>query len=96
MTKLYDGTKCIGKVEHTTNLDHWDGNNYTSGSTGKHLGIGQLKDGRYYLCYGTQWQGEQDYAEVISEEEARHAVISHGDNRLFAELFNEEIPDLTA
>ena len=25
------------------------------------------KDGRFYLCHGTQWQGEQDHAEIVGE-----------------------------
>lgn len=89
-----NGHKCIGKVRYTDNLDYWDGNNMTCGSTGRHLGIGKLKDGRFYLCHGTQWMNEQDYAEVVSEKEARQAVLDCGDNALYRQFFGEDIPRL--
>lgn len=86
--------KCLGRVKYTDNLDHWDGRNMTCGSTGRHLGIGKLKDGRFYLCHGTQWQGERDYAEIVSEQEAKQAVLDTGDDALFREMFGESIPVL--
>jgi len=73
--RLYDGDDPIGVVDYTENLNHWDGSNWTCGSMGRHLGIGKLKDGRFYLCHGTQWQGERNRAEVISEEEAKRAIL---------------------
>ena len=93
--RLFNGEKVIGMVEYTDNLDHWDGHNWSDGSLGHHLGIGRLKDGRFYLCHGTQWQGEQDYAEVVDEKRAKQEVLYH-DPDLYKEMFGEEPPDLTA
>lgn len=93
----HDGpeARVIGLVEYTDNLDHWDGNNYTCGSVGRHLGIGKTKDGRFYLCHGTQWQGERDYAVIVSEDEAKEAVLRHNpDSQLYEEIFGEPIPEL--
>lgn len=105
LVKLYEGSKyvmpddpesrkCIGRVKYTDNLDYWDGRNMTCGSTGRHLGVGKLRDGRFFLCHGTQWQGERDYAEVVSEKEAKQAVMNANDDRLYRELFGEDIPQL--
>ena len=91
---LYDGDRAIGRVQYTANLDHWDGNNYTSGSTGCHLGCGKTTDGRYYLCYGTQWSGQRDRAEIVSETEAQETVLAN-DADEYAALFGEPVPVLS-
>jgi hypothetical protein len=93
---LYDGERCVGRVSYTENLDDWDGGNFTCGSTGRHLGVGRTRSGQFYLCHGTQWQGERDYAKVVSEEEAKEAVMRRNETDLYRELFGEEIPDLTS
>ena len=88
----------IGRVEYSTNLDVWDGSNWTAGSTGRHLGITKLKnpaDGKQFvLIYGTQWQGEQDRAELVSDSEARQAVLKSGRNDLLEKYFPSEKVDL--
>ena len=89
--RLMDDGEAIGLVDYTANLDHWDGHNFTCGSTGHHLGIGKLKDGRFYACHGTQWQGERDYAEVISETEAKKLCLSN-DPDVYGNLFGEPAP----
>ena len=91
--RCYDGEKVIGMVKYTDNLDHWDGNNNTCGSTGRHLGIGKTKDGRYYACHGTQWQGERDYARIITKDEAKELCLEH-DPGEYARLFGEDAPEL--
>lgn len=91
---LFDGDRCIGRVSYTDNLDYWDGRNHTCGSTGHHLGVGKLRDGRFYLCHGTNWQGERDRAEVVSEEVAKEAVMRVGFERLYRDLFDEDLPDM--
>lgn len=92
--RCFDGEKVIGAVNYTDNLDTWNGRNWTSGSLGRHLGVGKLEDGRFYACYGTEWQGRKDYAEVISEDEAKELVLRYNLN-VYKELFDEEAPDLT-
>jgi hypothetical protein len=88
---VYDESgKVVGRVNYNSNLDHWDGHNHTCGSTGRHLGITKLKDGRFVLIRGTQWQGEQNIAEVVTAEEALQAILSSGnDEMLDEEKFGE-------
>lgn len=93
--RLFDGDEVIGLVQYTENLDHWDGRNSTSGRTGRHIGVGKLKDGRFYVCRGTQWQGERDFAEVITKEEAKVLCIEHNPE-IYEDFFGEAPPDLTA
>jgi len=81
----------IARVRYNQNLDFWDGRNFTCGSTGRHKGLTKLKDGRYVLIHGTQWQGEKDYAIVISAEQALQEILKAQrlellDTKKFAEL----------
>lgn len=79
---VYDGCEVIARVNYNDNLDFWDGRNYTCGSTGRHKGLTKLKDGRYVLIHGTQWQGERDYAEIITTEEALQEILRSGNTGL--------------
>lgn len=73
---VYDGDDdVIARVRYNTDLDYWDGRNWTNGGTGKHKGITKLKDGRYVLIHGTDWEGEKDWAEVISAEQALQEIL---------------------
>lgn len=92
--RLFDDEMAIGTVEYTSNLDHWDGSNHTCGSVGRHMGIGKLKNGEFYVCHGTQWQGERDTANVITEDEAKSLALQHNPD-IYEELFGEEAPNLT-
>lgn len=69
--------------------------NYTCGSSGRHLGIGCLKNGGFYLCHGTLWEGERNYAEVIDEETAKKTVLEYSPG-LYKAYFGEEPPLLSA
>jgi len=93
---LYNGERCIGRVSYTDNLDVWNGHNYQSGGTGRHLGVGKTRSGKFYLVHGTNWIGERDTARIVSEDEAKQAVMRVNNDRLYTELFGEEIPDLDA
>jgi hypothetical protein len=90
--QLFEDDNCIGMVDYTDNLDRWDGHNMTSGSSGRHLGIGRCKKG-WYVCNGTQWQGERDNAQLISEEEAKQLCLNHNPEK-YQDLFGEKPPDL--
>jgi hypothetical protein len=68
----------VAVVKYNNDLDFWDGRNFSCGSTGRHLGITKLKDGSYVLIHGTDWQGERDYAEIVTDEEALNEIISTG------------------
>lgn len=88
---LDENGQVVGRVRYNNNLDWWDGNNWTCGAVGKHKGLTKLKDGRYVLIHGTQWRGEKDYAEIISQEEALQEILQSGNTDLlntekFAEL----------
>lgn len=88
----------IARVRYNNCLDYWDGRNWCNGGFGRHKGITKLKDGRYVLIYGTDWQGEKDYALIISKEQALNEILKSGNTELlktkkFAELVDmmEEI-----
>jgi len=89
MVRLFDGDEVVGVVKYTDNLDFYDGRNYSCGGVGRHLGIGKLKNGKWYVCYGTQWQGERDYAEVISESTAKKLCLQHNPD-IYETLFDEK------
>ena len=91
--KCYKGSQVIGVVDYVDNLDTWDGNNYTSGRPGRHIGINKTKSGEWYVCYGTQWQGEQSHAKIITEEEAKQLCIEH-DHDQYSGIFGEDIPEV--
>jgi len=82
---VYENGNIVARVKYNQDLDFWDGNNLTSGSTGLHLGITKLRDGRYVLIYGTQWQGNRDQAEVVSDREALDAILRTGHEELLEE-----------
>jgi hypothetical protein len=87
---VYEGGKVIARVEYNDNLDYWDGKNWTCGSMGRHLGLTRLrKSGKYVLIHGTDFQGEQDRAEIVTDEEAYQAIVSSGNIELL-----EKFPDL--
>lgn len=67
--------KIVAHVEYSDNLDYWDGSNHTCGSTGRHLGLTVLKDGRFVLIHGSQWQGERSHAEIAAADDALQEVM---------------------
>lgn len=75
MVNVYENGEIIADVDYNTNLDVWNGQNWQSGGTGKHRGLTRLEDGRFVLIYGSDWQGVEDYAEVISEDEALQKIL---------------------
>lgn len=90
---VYENEKVVARVEYNNNLDFWDGRNYTCGRTGRHLGYTRLKSGKWVLIHGTQWQGERDYAEVVTAEELVQAAARTGHlDELYAEY--PELRDL--
>ena len=70
-----DWERVIGRVEANTNLDYWDGHNLQHGGLGRHLGLTILKSGELVLIHTTQWQGAQDWAEIVDEDEALQAIM---------------------
>lgn len=80
----------VSRVRYNSVLDYWDGRNLSNGGVGRHRGLTKLKDGRYVLIYGTQWQGEHDYAVIISAERALKEILrSHNEYLLKTKKFKE-------
>ena len=65
----------IARVRYNQNLDYWDGRNWQNGGVGRHKGITKLKDGRYVIIIGSDWQGERDYAYVVVADEALLEIL---------------------
>jgi hypothetical protein len=88
---VYENGDVIARVRYNSCLDYWDGRNWTNGGVGRHKGLTKLRDGRYVLIHGTDWQGEKDWAEIISPEQALQEILKSGNTELletkkFAEL----------
>lgn len=77
-----NGKKVVARVKYNSCLDHWDGHNWTNGSTGRHLGITRLKNKKFVLIHGTQWQGDKDHAEIVSDEDALQAILDNDPDEL--------------
>ena len=72
----YDlGGDVIARVRFNQNLDYWDGRNWQNGGMGRHKGITKLRDGRYVIIIGSDWQGERDYAYVVDADEALQEIL---------------------
>lgn len=83
LVPVYDNdNNIISRVNYNENLDYWDGSNWTCGSAERHLGITRLRDGRYVLIHGTQWQGESPTAEVVTDQEALNAILRTGHDEM--------------
>jgi len=93
----HDG-ETVARVERNSNLDVWDGRNMTCGSPGRHLGITRLRkeiEGiTFVLIHGTQWQGERDYAELVSDEVAKQAILDAEKDDLLQKWFPHELEEM--
>jgi len=92
---VYEGPeyreRVVARVRYNNLLDYWDGRNWQNGGTGMHKGITKLKDGRYVIIIGSQWQGARDYGYIVSPEEALQEILKAQrlellDTKKFAEL----------
>lgn len=83
---VYDNPYCqdtiIARVRYNQNLDYWDGRNWSNGGVGMHKGITKLKDGRYVIIIGSQWQGEKDYGYIVTPDEALQEILKSGSEYL--------------
>lgn len=83
---VYNDNECtsdiIARVRYNSNLDYWDGRNHSNGGTGMHKGLTKLKDGRYVLIIGSQWQGSRDYGYIISAPKAIQEILRSGNSDL--------------
>ena len=72
---VYEDGDVIARVRYNSALDYWDGSNWLNGGPGRHKGITKLKDGRYVIIIGSDWQGERDYAYVVDADEALQEIL---------------------
>lgn len=89
-----DMEEVVARVEYNEKLDYWDGRNRTNGGVGKHLGIAKIKSGEYVLIYGTQWQGQRDYAEIVSKKKALNEILKSGNDELLEEEKFKDLKEL--
>ena len=79
---VYENGDVIARVRYNSCLDYWDGRNWTNGGVGRHKGLTKLRDGRYVLLHGTNWQGEKDWEEIIPPEQALQEILKSGNTEL--------------
>ncbi|MFH2013792.1 MAG: hypothetical protein ABIJ17_02370 [Patescibacteria group bacterium] len=79
------GQEIVGRVNYNDNLDFWNGSNWQNGGTGMHKGITKLKNGKYAIIIGSQWQGSKDYAYIVDEKEALQEILKSGNLKLLEE-----------
>jgi hypothetical protein len=79
MVKLYKNellNEIIGEVVYNENLDRFNGHNFTNPGRCMHKGWGYLEEEAcYYIIIGSDWQGTQDYAYVVSAEQLIREMI---------------------
>jgi hypothetical protein len=82
--KLYD-TEKAQLVAHDR---YWDGHNWDR--QGRNTYLYKTAKGNYFLCHTTLWQGERDYIEPVSEQEARYWYEQLPEHELeYEEAFGE-------
>jgi len=89
-----DYGKVIARVKYNDDLDYWDGRNWTNGGVGRHKGLTKLRDGRFVLIHGTDWQGERNWAEIITAEEALQEIMKANRTELFKKTKFKELKEL--
>ncbi len=81
---VWQGDQVVGRVRYNNILDHWNGSEWSVGSVGHHMGITKLANGKYVLIYGTQWEYEKDWAEVVTDTAALQAILQANKVELLA------------
>lgn len=97
MVSVYDETgKVVARVRYNNDLDRWDGSNMcvSRGCYGFHLGLTRLKDGRFVMIHSTDFVGDEDDAEIVSDEEALRAILRAKNDYLLGKYFPEKMKEL--
>lgn len=84
----------VARVKYNDLLNKWDGSNWTNGGVGRHLGITKLRDGRYVLIHGTQWQDEKDYGVIVSNEKALNEILHSNNEKLLDKKVFKDLKEL--
>jgi hypothetical protein len=71
----HERREVIARVRYNQNLDYYNGADFQNGGFGRHKGLTKLKDGRYVIIIGTDWQGQQDHAYVVAPDEALQEIL---------------------
>lgn len=87
MVNVYRNGELVATVKYNQNLDVWNGSNWQNGGTGRHLGITKLSDGSYVLIHGSDWQGDTDTANIVSERTAYEKIMEYKPELLEEEKF---------
>lgn len=87
MVNVYnENNEVIADVDYNNKLDTWNGSNFQSGGAGQHKGLTRLENGKFVLIHGSDWQGVQDYGEIISRAEALQEILNSRDMDLLDEF----------
>jgi hypothetical protein len=71
ISKIIDGIRYdTEKAEVIASNEYWDGHNWERG--GRNMHLYKTKKGRFFLGCSTQWQGEIDYIEPLTKEDAMY------------------------
>ncbi|MCL4408693.1 MAG: hypothetical protein M1521_08675 [Thermotogae bacterium] len=91
---VYDKNgELVARVKYNSNLDRWNGHDMCVG-LGLHAGFTRLKDGRNVIIHGSQWEGDRDYAEVVTDEEALGYIVRSENEILLKKYFPKEAEKL--
>ena len=83
--KVYD----TDTAELVTGNDYWDGNNRER--SGRNAFLYKTKKGNFFMAYFSMWQGERDYLESISKNEAKRQYEFLPQHRMdYEEAFGEK------
>lgn len=106
MLNVYnDDNEVIGRVNYSTNLDFYDGNDFSCGNTGCHKGLTKLINGNFVLINISDLEGTHDYAEIISIEQALQEILKSNNlqllyedrfsnlNKLYKDLLNSDFSE---
>ena len=86
----------LARVRYNAILDYWNGSNWQNGGTGLHKGLTRLRDGRYVIIIGSDWQGSRDYGYVVSPSEALQEILKSGNSELLETKKFAELKELAA
>lgn len=80
----------VARVRYNELLDRWNGSGWSNGGVGMHKGVTRLKDGRYVIIVGSDWQDGRDYGYIASPSEVLKEIIYSGNKGLLEmKMFSE-------
>lgn len=87
LVNVYDENgEVVATVKCNNNLDTCNGNNWNCGALGHHKGLTKLRNGQLVLIHSSQWQGDEDKAEIISEQRAVQEILKSGNDKLLEQF----------